>query len=231
MWRQPGSRWKARYGGASGKNYGRPAEGRHERPAATSEHKGHLSFITGQSPYLYWCEHSKEPLLSALNPLTEATTSNIAAPRPPLHTHHELDGWRGSIFWISRRKRLFRALTSSAKSRLPHPYETLFSQTVIRIWTRPMVLRTKRDCGKVQRLLGPKTFVWAVSPPFDYGHPAETLAEGRSPSGGIASGLLVAERQFRRVIGYREIPLLLSSIENAASKKSAAPVAKGARVA
>src|ERR1017187_5272419 len=36
----------------SGKNYGRPAEGRHELPAATSEHKGHLSFITGQSPYL-----------------------------------------------------------------------------------------------------------------------------------------------------------------------------------
>src|ERR1039458_7281055 len=79
----------------------------------------------------YWCEHSKEPLRSALNPLTEATTSNIVAPRPPLHTHHELDGWRGSIFWISRRKRLFRALTSSGKSRLPHPYETLFCRASI----------------------------------------------------------------------------------------------------
>src|ERR1039458_2314685 len=100
MWRQPGSRWKARCGGSPGKNYGRPAKGRQERPAATSEHKGHLSFITGQSPYLlsYWCEHSKEPLRSALNPLTEATTSNIVAPRPPLHTHHELDGCRGQFF-------------------------------------------------------------------------------------------------------------------------------------
>src|ERR1039458_4359170 len=47
MWRQPGSRWKARCGGSSGKNYGRAAEGRHERPAATPAHKGHLSFISG----------------------------------------------------------------------------------------------------------------------------------------------------------------------------------------
>jgi len=44
----------------------------------------------------------------------------------------------------------------------------------------------------------------------------------------IASGLLVAERQFRKVIGYREIPMFLSSITNAVSKK---PIAKGAAVA
>ena len=41
-------------------------------------------------------------------------------------------------------------------------------------------------------------------------------------------GLLVAERQFRRVIGHRQIPLLLSSMANAVSKK---PIAKGAAVA
>jgi transposase-like protein len=41
----------------------------------------------------------------------------------------------------------------------------------------------------------------------------------------VGSGLLVAERQFRRVIGYRHIPLLLSSMANAVSKK---PIAKGA---
>jgi putative transposase len=35
----------------------------------------------------------------------------------------------------------------------------------------------------------------------------------------VGSGLLVAERQFRKVIGYRQIPLLLSSIANAVSKK------------
>ena len=40
----------------------------------------------------------------------------------------------------------------------------------------------------------------------------------------VGSGLLVAEQQFRKVIGYRHIPLLLSSL-NAVSKK---PVAKGA---
>ena len=44
----------------------------------------------------------------------------------------------------------------------------------------------------------------------------------------VGSGLLVAERQFRKVIGFRQIPLLLSSIANAASKKI---VAKGAAVA
>jgi hypothetical protein len=44
----------------------------------------------------------------------------------------------------------------------------------------------------------------------------------------VGSGLLVAERQFRKVIGYRQIPLLLSSMANAVSKKS---VAKGAAVA
>jgi transposase-like protein len=43
----------------------------------------------------------------------------------------------------------------------------------------------------------------------------------------VGSGLLVAERQFRKVIGYRQIPLLLSSMANAVSK----PIAKGAKVA
>ena len=37
----------------------------------------------------------------------------------------------------------------------------------------------------------------------------------------VASGLLVAERQFRKVIGYREIPILISSMA-AASKKTVA---------
>jgi len=44
----------------------------------------------------------------------------------------------------------------------------------------------------------------------------------------IASGLVVAERQFHKVIGYREIPMFLLSMQNAAAKK---PVAKGAAVA
>ena len=45
----------------------------------------------------------------------------------------------------------------------------------------------------------------------------------------IASGLLVAERQFRKVIGHREIPLFLSSMANIAGSKK--PIAKGAVVA
>jgi putative transposase len=44
----------------------------------------------------------------------------------------------------------------------------------------------------------------------------------------VGSGLLVAERQFRKVIGYRQIPMLLSSMANAVSKK---PFAKGVAVA
>jgi hypothetical protein len=44
----------------------------------------------------------------------------------------------------------------------------------------------------------------------------------------IASGLIVAERQFRKVIGYREIPMFMDSMINAAVKK---PIAKGAAVA
>ena len=39
----------------------------------------------------------------------------------------------------------------------------------------------------------------------------------------VGSGLLVAERQFRKVQGYREIPSLLSSLANAAAKKAVAP--------
>ena len=44
----------------------------------------------------------------------------------------------------------------------------------------------------------------------------------------VGSGLLVAERQFRKVIGFRQIPLLLASMANAVSQKS---IAKGAAVA
>lgn len=39
---------------------------------------------------------------------------------------------------------------------------------------------------------------------------------------------LVAERQFRKVVGYRQIPLVLSAMANAVSKK---PIAKGVAVA
>jgi putative transposase len=44
----------------------------------------------------------------------------------------------------------------------------------------------------------------------------------------VGSGLVVAERQFRKVIGHRQIPLLLSSIATAVAKK---PFAKGAAAA
>ena len=44
----------------------------------------------------------------------------------------------------------------------------------------------------------------------------------------VGSGLLVAERQFRKVIGHRQIPLLLSSMATAVSKNS---LAKGAAAA
>jgi transposase-like protein len=44
----------------------------------------------------------------------------------------------------------------------------------------------------------------------------------------VGSGLVMAERQFRKVIGFRHIPLLLSSMANAAAKKS---VAKESKVA
>ena len=44
----------------------------------------------------------------------------------------------------------------------------------------------------------------------------------------VGSGLLVAERQFRKVVGYRQIPLLLSSMASAVPKKS---IAKGVAVA
>jgi putative transposase len=40
----------------------------------------------------------------------------------------------------------------------------------------------------------------------------------------LGSGLLVAERQFRKVIGHRQIPLLLSSMVTAVSTK---PIARG----
>jgi len=44
----------------------------------------------------------------------------------------------------------------------------------------------------------------------------------------VGSGLLVAEQQFRKVIGYRQIPLLLSSMANPVSHK---PIAKKAAIA
>ena len=44
----------------------------------------------------------------------------------------------------------------------------------------------------------------------------------------VASGLLVAERQFRKIIGYRQIPILLPSMADAVAKK---PIAKAAAVA
>jgi len=45
----------------------------------------------------------------------------------------------------------------------------------------------------------------------------------------IASGLLVAERQFRKVIGHREIPMFVSSMANMVAPKKS--IAKGAAVA
>jgi len=44
----------------------------------------------------------------------------------------------------------------------------------------------------------------------------------------VGSGLLVAEQQFRKVIGFRQLPLLLSSLANAVSHK---PIAKKAAIA
>jgi hypothetical protein len=44
----------------------------------------------------------------------------------------------------------------------------------------------------------------------------------------VGSGLLVAEHQFRKVIGFRHIPMLLASMANLVSKK---PIAKGMAVA
>ena len=44
----------------------------------------------------------------------------------------------------------------------------------------------------------------------------------------VGSGLLVAERQFRKVIGHKQIPLLLSSMANAVAIQ---PVARGVKVA
>ena len=38
----------------------------------------------------------------------------------------------------------------------------------------------------------------------------------------VGSGLLVAERQFRKVQGYREIPALLTALANSVSKKGVA---------
>ena len=42
----------------------------------------------------------------------------------------------------------------------------------------------------------------------------------------VGSGLLVAERQFHKVQGYREIPSLLTALASAVSKKAVAEKAK-----
>jgi len=42
----------------------------------------------------------------------------------------------------------------------------------------------------------------------------------------VGSGLLVAERQFRKVQGYREIPSLLTSLADMLSKKAVAEEVK-----
>jgi transposase-like protein len=52
--------------------------------------------------------------------------------------------------------------------------------------------------------------------------------EGDQTERWVGSGLLVAEQQFRKVIGYRQIPLLLSAMANAVSQK---PVARKAAIA
>jgi hypothetical protein len=44
----------------------------------------------------------------------------------------------------------------------------------------------------------------------------------------VGSGLLVAERQFRKVIGHRHIPVLLASMAEAVTKQ---PIARFANVA
>jgi hypothetical protein len=44
----------------------------------------------------------------------------------------------------------------------------------------------------------------------------------------VGSGLLVAEQQFRKVIGFRHILLLLPAMANAVSRK---PIAKKAAIA
>jgi putative transposase len=44
--------------------------------------------------------------------------------------------------------------------------------------------------------------------------------------GWVGSGLLVAERQFRKVQGYREIPALLTSMAEVVSKKAVAEEVK-----
>jgi transposase-like protein len=44
----------------------------------------------------------------------------------------------------------------------------------------------------------------------------------------VGSGLLVAEQQFRKIVGFRQIPLLLSALTNAVSQK---PIAKKVAIA
>ena len=43
----------------------------------------------------------------------------------------------------------------------------------------------------------------------------------------VGSGLLVAERQFRKVQGYREIPALLTALANTVSKKGVVEASEG----
>lgn len=48
--------------------------------------------------------------------------------------------------------------------------------------------------------------------------------EGNQIERWVVSGLLMADRQFRKAISNRQIPMLLTSIANAVSKKSIAKV-------
>jgi len=64
----------------------------------------------------------------------------------------------------------------------------------------------------------------------------KTLADWRSDRRWVGSGLLVAERQFRKVIGHRQIPLLLSSmptpfLRNDCERSRGRVVYEGSRVA
>ena len=70
------------------------------------------------------------------------------------------------------------------------------------------------------------TVVFSVAPSRNPNSAARSL-EGDQIERWVASGLLVAEDQFRKVIGYRHIPALLSAWK-AASKLSKKTIAKQA---
>jgi hypothetical protein len=86
-------------------------------------------------------------------------------------------------------------------------------------WSQELLSSTGSPIGCVDVYLDKQTSLGAAQ---------TTLLEGVAKLAEIVIQLLVAERQFRRVIGHRQIPLLLSSMAAAVSKK---PIAKGAAVA